>query len=373
MNKPYNIVFVFTYCNRSGPTQQMLNIARHYDRTLFKPIFVTLYPEKEGNSRYQQYLDAGFEHHYVPMRKLDLFIGNTKALKEKLEELNPAIIHSLGVLPDFAISKMHFKCHVITLRNFIFDDYTAWYGKFMGLVLAKLHLYAMKRTRKTWTCSESLATKYKEKLNLSFEFIQNGVDVERFHTVTTDEKKKLREKLGINQDKKIFIYTGRLSTRKDQEFLLELFHNREELKEYDLLIMTEGDGFDRLKEVYCNDHIFMPGFKPNVDEYLQASDVYISCSKSEGLPNGVLEAMAVGLPVVLSDIPQHLEVYNADSNVGKTFKLGDKEDCVKAIQELLDDDITKMSQVAYSSAHEYFSDIKMSKKYQSEYLRIIEG
>ena len=136
--------------------------------------------------------------------------------------------------------------------------------------------------------------------------------------------------------------------------------------------MTEGEGFDRLKNTYCNDHIFMPGFKQNIDEYLQASDVYISCSKSEGLPNGVLEAMAVGLPVVLSDIPQHLEVYNVETSVGVTFKLGGKKDCLNAIRVIADSDIAKMGNAAYKSVHANFSDITMSSKYQEEYLKIIQ-
>ena len=372
MSEKYNIVFVFTACKRTGPTQQMLNIAKNLDKDSFNLYLITLYDEENNNSRLDKYMEVGFTHYRVPLTQIDLLIGKTRALKKKLMELHPSIIHSLGVLPDYAISKMGFNCHVITLRNYVYDDLIAWYGKYKGLMLVKLHLFAMQHTTKTFTCSQSLSVKYKENLGMEFDYIRNGVDVTRFKTVTIERKQELRRELGLPLNSIIFIYTGRLSSRKDQEFLLKLFSNNNELKDYVFLLMTEGAEYERLLNTYANDHILMPGFKPNIDEYLQASDFYISCSKSEGLPNGVLEAMAVGLPVILSDIPQHLEVYDADPRMGSTFRLGDEKDCITKIIETIHKDYNVMSNAAYKSAHEKFSDYRMSQSYQEAYRRIID-
>lgn len=114
----------------------------------------------------------------------------------------------------------------------------------------------------------------------------------------------------------------------------------------------------------------MTGSVNNVNEYLQASDIYIASSKSEGLPNGVLEAMAVGLPVILSDIEQHKEVYDANPKIGELYRIGDKKDCLHKILTLDTNEQVICGEEAYKCAHEQFSAERMSKQYQSEYMRV---
>lgn len=74
-----------------------------------------------------------------------------------MDELNVDIVHALGVFPDFALSRMKYPGHVTTLRNYVYEDYPVKFGKIIGTIMAKMHLYAMKQTNQTWTCSASLA------------------------------------------------------------------------------------------------------------------------------------------------------------------------------------------------------------------------
>ena len=80
--------------------------------------------------------------------------------------------------------------------------------------------------------------------------------------------------------------------------------------------------------------------------------------------------MATGLPVVLSDIEQHLEVYEANTKIGKTFMLNNLDDCVAKMQELVSSDYKLAGKEAYNSAHENFSASKMSSLYQNLYSQI---
>lgn len=375
MNKKINIAFLITACKKSGPIEQMLSIFTYMDQNKFNPILVTLYNEPtDGTSQLQRYLDIGVHHVQVPLGKKDILLGNTKVLKEKLDELNVDIVHALGVFPDFALSRMKYPGHVTTLRNFVYEDYPSKFGKIVGTIMAKMHLYAMKRTKQTWTCSESLSRKYSKELNLEFPYIQNGVNVSNFTCPTNTQKSEMREKLNLPMNKKIYIYAGQFVARKDQKFLLELFTEEEALKNSILLLLGDGADFCALKEQYREaNNIIMPGSVNNVNEYLQASDIYITSSKSEGLPNGVLEAMAVGLPVILSDIEQHKEVYKANKNIGMIYQIGNKNDCLHKILSLGENELIKYSAEAYKCAHEHFSAERMSKQYQDEYLRLVEG
>lgn len=371
-NKKINIAFLVTACKKSGPIEQMFSIFTYMDREKFNPILVTLYDEPvDGTSQLQRYLDIGVHHVQVPLGKKDILLGRTKKLKNKLNELNVDIVHALGVFPDFALSRMKYPGHVTTLRNFVYEDYPVKFGKAIGTIMAKMHLYAMKRTEQTWTCSASLARKYKEELKLEFPYIQNGVNVSNFTRPTDKKKEEMREKLNLPKEKRIFVYAGQFVARKDQNFLLELFTEENSLKDDILLLLGDGADFSKLKEKYGNEkNVIMTGSVNNVNEYLQASDIYIASSKSEGLPNGVLEAMAVGLPVILSDIEQHKEVYDANPKIGELYRIGDKKDCLHKILALDTNEQVICGEEAYKCAHEQFSAERMSKQYQSEYMRV---
>ena len=367
-----NVVILMTACKKKGPTEQMLNLITYMDRNIFNPILITIYDEpSDGTSQLQKYLDLGIEHIHIPLSKADVLLGKTAKLKKKLDEINPAIIHAVGTFPGYAVNAMKRSGYVFTLRNFVYEDNIAKYGKLPGTLMAKLDLAILKNAAQVWTCSESLAKKYKKELNLDFPFIRNGVNVSRFIRPTEEEKKEMRSKLQLPDEKLIIVYTGTFNKRKDQRFLLEIFAKNRELDDRILLLLGDGPELTGLKEKYGSmPNVIFTGNVINVNEYLQASDLYISSSKSEGLPNGVLEAMATGLPVILSDIPQHKEIYDADHEIGFTYRLGDGKDCLNQILKMSSGKCKTAGEAAYKCAHEQFSAERMSKEYQAEYLRI---
>lgn len=365
------VVFIMTRCKKSGPVQQMLNIIKNLDRNEFEPFLVTLYPEDAKGSLLEKYLPY-VEHHFAPSGKVALVTGRGHALRKVLEEINPNVIHSLGVFPDFAVSRMSCWKQIITLRNYVWEDYPAKFGKLQGTILAKLHLYAMKHTAKTVTCSESLAKIYKEKLGMKYDFVRNGVDIEEYAAPTVSEKVAIRKELGLPEDAFIYIYTGQMIERKNVGFLLDVFTRHFKGNDVKLLMLGDGALLDRYQAQYgklCN--IDFRGNVQNVNHYLKACDTYVSTSKSEGLPNGGLEAMATGLPVVLSDIEQHLEIYNVDNGIGYVYQQGNGEELAQ-ILSAIKEKAAEMGKTAYMTAHQHFSAAEMSKKYQELYKQIAE-
>ena len=98
-------------------------------------------------------------------------------------------------------------------------------------------------------------------------------------------------------------------------------------------------------------------------------DYFISASKSEGLPNTVLEALAVGVPVCLSDIDQHIEIIGKYPFSGELFRTNCVNDLRIKIDRLLINDYNKMSNSAIDLVNKKFNYKDMSKKYQDLYLR----
>lgn len=363
------IVFLMTACKKSGPVQQMLNIIKHLDTTVFEPHLVTLYPEPTEDSQLEKYLPY-VKHHYAPTGKIAMVLGRDKNLRATLDDIQPDVIHSLGVFPDFAVSRMKKWNQVITSRNFVYEDYPAKFGKIQGNILAWLHLYAMKRTCKTLACSESLSKIYKERLGLQFDFIRNGVDVEQYTMPTGDERAVIRKELKLPENAFIYVYTGQIIERKNLGFLLDAYTRCFKGDDTYLLVLGGGALLDGYKEQFgYAANVDFRGSVQNVNHYLKACDVYVSTSKSEGLPNGVLEAMATGLPVVLSDIEQHLEIHNVNPKIGFVYKQGIEGELVERMKGIMSV-ATEMGKKAYQTAHEQFSAKGMSNKYQELYKNI---
>jgi glycosyltransferase involved in cell wall biosynthesis len=105
----------------------------------------------------------------------------------------------------------------------------------------------------------------------------------------------------------VIVAIGRLSTQKDFDTVLEALVLVRQHREARLVILGEGGERERLErrigELGLTAHVSMPGFVANPFAYLARSSVYVLSSPSEGMPNTLLEAMAVGVPVVATDCP----------------------------------------------------------------------
>ena len=370
IDKKLKIVFLMTSVKKSGPIQQTLNIIKNLDRSKFEPVLVTMYDEDKEESQLDKYLPY-VKHYKAPTSKIDILTGRTRNLKETLAKINPDVIHSLGVFPDYAICRIKKYPQIITMRCYVWEDFPAKFGKVRGIVLAKIHLYAMKHTSKTVTCSESLSKIYRDKLNLSFDFIRNGVDVDQYTKPAEGESVVIRKEMDLPVNAFIFVYSGQVIDRKNQRFLLETFRDTFKTDDVYLLLLGDGADYQILHDEFGKiKNIDFRGNVNNVHHYLKACDAYVSTSKSEGMPNGVLEAMATGLPVVLSDIDQHNEVMEADRGIGFTYHQGDTVDLADKMKKMIAGDYKAMGEVAYKSAHDNFSARGMSQKYQDAYRRI---
>lgn len=371
--KKIRLLYVMTSCRRCGPTQQTLNIIKNLDYDLFDPYLITLYDE-EPDSRLFEYLPFVRKHYLVKTGKLSILRHTDKALQQMIAEIQPDIVHTVGLFPDYAIPERKTYKHVTTIRNYVYDDYPKKYGKVGGWMLAKLHLKVLKRADKPVCCSESLSKIYKTHLNMSFDFIRNGVDIDQYTAATASQKVEIRRKLRLPTDAFIFVYTGQFIERKNIPFLLEnyLRHFGNDDHAY-FLLLGSGPELGPLKEKYsAYKRIDLRSNVNNVNEFLKACDVYVSTSKSEGLPNGVLEAMATSVSVVLSDIDQHKEIYEVDDGIGYLYKQGDGADLVEKLKLIYGSKAAEAGKVAYNVAHKSFGAPNMSQKYQSVYKEIVD-
>ena len=140
--------------------------------------------------------------------------------------------------------------------------------------------------------------------------IPNGIElIER----SPERRKTVREQLGIDDDALVAAMIGNLRKPKDQETLIRawpaVMAHAEKLKRSAVLLLIgrifdEYTALPKLAESLAGEQaVRFMGYQADVRELLSAVDISVFSSDSEGLPNGVLESMAAGLPVVATDLP----------------------------------------------------------------------
>lgn len=145
------------------------------------------------------------------------------------------------------------------------------------------------------------------------EVIPNGVDLRRFRPIEDETKKaRLRYVLGLKPDWEVVVAIGPIVPRKGVDSLVDAFARicRENPNAHLVLVGPRHDlsglappGFhDQLQQLICDaqDRVHFTGPVSNVEDYLRAADLFVFPSHREGMPNVVSEAMACGIPIIMT-------------------------------------------------------------------------
>ena len=139
-----------------------------------------------------------------------------------------------------------------------------------------------------------------------------GLPEDRYVTFSPEEKAAARQSLRLPPDAFVLLCAAEFSERKNQQLLLRCLDKLPE----DVYLLLPGNGA-LLEEcrflaerLYLTERVRFPGYTDNISPYLAAADVCVSGSRSEGLPFHALEAMASGLPCVLTAVKGHVDLLN---------------------------------------------------------------
>ena len=137
--------------------------------------------------------------------------------------------------------------------------------------------------------------------------IHNGVNTERFHGASAEERASIRKELGILDRDFAIISVASLKPLKRIDALLRV-GARLSGAGVPVRIIVAGDGSERAslealaRELGIAEKVSLLGNRDDVHRLLKAGDVFVLASRTEAFPNVVLEAMATGLPVVTTDV-----------------------------------------------------------------------
>lgn len=365
------LLYVISTLRRCGPTNVMWNIIKVLDRTQFDIRIATLSPEGSDS------IIGEVENLGIVVYKLDCgkFWPITAIYKlwMLLKEIKPHIIHSHGVRPDIAVAFCGKNTVTMsTIHNVPLEVYQRKYGKFRGKMMSCLQFLALSTMNLPVSCSRAVNSAWQMNFALSSDVICNGIDISDRTNISSTAKWAARQKLYIEEKVPMFISIGGLSSWKRPDVIIRGFCESE-MGQYGVLYLC-GTG-DMLKECQClagsGKNIVFTGQVKNSREYLVAADYYVSASELEGMPNAVLEAMAVELPVIMSMIPAHSEILSYDQGAGWLFPCDDVQQ-LAMIFDGVDDFRNDAGQRAKQVVEKHFSSKVMGNQYAKRYKEIVD-
>ncbi|MCW7553209.1 glycosyltransferase [Endozoicomonas gorgoniicola] len=362
------VAYIVSTLKKSGPTNQLLNIVSNLDLNVFQPIVITLSPEP-AESLLKEFKRAEVTLYTLDLSRWSGVVFGLKKLRKLISTAKPDLLHTQGIRSDILASYLD-KPHICTIRNYLQLDYPMTYGKLVGSVMTKCHIAFLKRIDVIAACSKSVSRNLLLS-GVNSNAVQNGVNTKLYYPLSSAGKEQLRLHLGLPVDKQIFISTGHLTRRKDPLTVLRAF---EALSSESTVLLFLGDGDMRAElEKQCSkdSRIIFTGRVINVDEYLKSSDFFVSASRAEGLPNAAIEAMACGLPLIISDIAPHEELFELNQNIGQIFRERDSSSLAEAMEKAMNFDREAAKSNCLTVINEHLSAKVMSQTYQELYVDVV--
>jgi len=321
-----NILFVIVQMGMGGSERLVHNLVLRLDRSRFNPSVAWLI----GCEALKEFEDLQVPLHYVPKTKRVDF-STMQKLARIIETESIDVVNAQHFMPTIYA---YYGCKVVAKRALVFTAHSRWEIEDTSLKWRIAGGYLLRRIDASVGVSQDVSSAIQSvfKTNASQTVtIENGVDSGLFERER--DVQGLRGSLGLTDHDIVIGIVGNLKKVKNHLLLLQAFAKvAEELESVKLLIvgrgsMGESDDTEDDLRLFVDNHrlaerVSFLGYRTDIAELLQVMDVYCITSLREGLPLGLMEAMAAGLPVIGTNVQGIRDVITPDVD-GVLVELGD--------------------------------------------------
>lgn len=288
--KNKTLMFYINAIHDGGAERVIIQLAHRFSRLGYRCVLVTSfvdtreYPVPEGVIR------VSIENQQIEQSRLKRNLSRIRVLRRLIKRERPAALISFMAEANFrailACALTKTKC-IVSVRNDPNVEYAGRLGRIVGKYLLPFADGCVFQTEeaKLW---------FSQRLQKKSAVMMNQVDELFFDTERAAEPK------GI-------VTTGRLNPQKNQAMLIRAYARIAGLVEDELYIYGAGELQKELLALIgslgLGGRVHLPGASDNVPGILSGAKLFVLCSDYEGMPNSLLEALAVGLPCISTDCP----------------------------------------------------------------------
>lgn len=300
--------------------------------------------------------------------------GVVRHLRAAIQTVRPDVLHThqVGTLFYTGLACLIGPTSLIVHTEHGREKYdrrwkTRWLGRLAGRFAARF--YCLTNDMAEWVGSHRIVPRWKIRV------IRNGIDTDCYRA--PGDTASVRASLGIPADAPVIGTVGRLNEIKRQDLLLRAFA-RLRCPGPAAHLLLVGDGplraeLEQLaKELGVVDRVHFAGYQDHTPPYLHAMQVFALTSRSEGMPQALLEACVAGVPVVASRVGGIPEVVEHD-RTGLLCEPGDEGTLVSALESLLGSPELRrrLAAAAHDRVESAFSVARMAAEYHRDFLELL--
>jgi len=332
-SQPYRLMFVAPNLGGGGAERALVNIINYLDRSRFQPHLALF--QKTGV--FLKELAPDVPVYEVQPTDYGLPQRNwvrVWAIKRLCDWLQPALVMSVTWQVNFIAaltgSLFQLNCPLVTNEQVALSRHlkTAWQRHIFWPVARRVY----RRITKIVTISEGIAAELQHGLALphdKFQIIYNPVAV-------AEIRQRADQAVGmVSLPHPLLVAVGRLDPQKNFPLLFGAIKRVVQEQPVTLYVLGEGSARPHLESLIrslgLQSCVHLLGFQCNPYAYVKQADLFVLSSDYEGFANVIVEAMAVGTPVVATDCPYGPRDILAGGQYGILVPPGDEEALAQAI------------------------------------------
>ena len=211
--------------------------------------------------------------------------------------------------------------------------------------------------------------------------VGNGID---FSTITKkagpDARERIRKEFNLTEDDYVLVNVARFEPQKGHIFLLQTLKELLPQVNRRVVLLLVGSGTEQekveaeTKRLGLQETVVFTGYRKDVPELLAASDVSLMTSHYEGIPRALMESMALGLPVVATDVPGTRSLIRPNQT-GFLAKYGDASGFSSALVKLLTDPALakRLGQKGKELVQSEFNEFVVADRVEEIYTHILDN
>lgn len=355
-----------------GGESHLLSLVENLDRTRFEPVVLS-FTDGPMVDRLRQ---MGVQTEVIFTEK-PFDISKWKKVKQFIHQNDISLVHAHGTRANsnvfWATGKLKLPL-VYTIHGWSFHDDQQPLIRKIRVMGEQLLTNRSDVNISVSASNQQTGKKYFSRFNSVV--INNGIDQKKFDP--SRSFKNVRQELHIAEDAILLLFVARFIHQKQPLKLIEAFAKAQQQNpKLQLLMVGDGDqkatALQMVKELNIENKVIFQPFRQDVPDVLKAADIFILPSLWEGLPIGLLEAMAMGKAIIGTQVDGTSEVIRHNENgvlIGTDGLVQNLADAVVAMAA--DAGLrVRLGEAARSTISSTYSAANMTREIEAIYLKLL--